>query len=82
MNCPSCGHDFTIGEFSRLLTPREIETVTLLLSGHSSNKKIAKIMGTTEQVVKNRFSKIYRKLGLRRRVDLVKFNSTELAGLQ
>jgi DNA-binding NarL/FixJ family response regulator len=82
MNCPACGHDFSIADASCLLTPREIETVTLLLSGHSSNKKIAEIMGTTEQVVKNRFGSIFRKLGLRRRIDLIKFNSTELAGLQ
>jgi DNA-binding NarL/FixJ family response regulator len=35
-------------------------------------------MNTTEQVVKNRFRNVYRKLGLRRRIDLVCFNLSEL----
>lgn len=78
MICPSCGHEFRIINPSRLLTPRELETVEYLFAGYSKNKEIAAKMQTTEQVVKNRFRNIFHKLGLRRRVDLVQFDINEL----
>lgn len=78
MICPACSHKFEIREPSSLLTPRELETVRFLMNGMSKNKQIAKAMNTTEQVVKNRFRNVYRKLGLRRRIDLILMNVSEL----
>jgi DNA-binding NarL/FixJ family response regulator len=55
-----------------LLTPRERRLTALLLEGLPS-KEIAVQLGTTCQVIKNRIALIYDKLGVRNRIDLLKY---------
>ena len=55
-----------------LLTPRERRLTALLLEGLPS-KEIAVQLGTTCQVIKNRIVQIYNKLGVRNRIDLLKY---------
>ena len=55
----------------RLLTQKERQLTALLLEGLQS-KEIAAQQGTTCQVIKNRISLIYDKLGVRNRYDLLK----------
>ena len=54
-----------------LLTPKERHLTALLLEGMQS-KEIAAQLGTTCQVIKNRVTLIYDKLGVRSRLDLLK----------
>ena len=54
------------------LTPREREIVRILASG-ATNREIAGRLGLREQTIKNQLSTIYRKLGLRNRIELVVF---------
>ena len=51
------------------LTPRETEIVEAILSA-ASNKAIAAKLGLTEQTVKNRLTRLYRKLGVTTRLEL------------
>jgi DNA-binding NarL/FixJ family response regulator len=51
------------------LTPREAELVEAILAA-ASNKAIAAKLGLTEQTVKNRLTRLYRKLGVTTRLEL------------
>lgn len=54
------------------LTPREEEVVTLVAEAHT-NKEIAGILGLAEKTVENHRSNAMRKLGMRDRVELVRY---------
>lgn len=51
------------------LTPREQQVVCILAAG-ATNREIAARLGVREQTIKNRLSVLYRKLGLRNRLEL------------
>jgi len=52
-------------------TPREREIIRAILSAQS-NKAIADSLGISEQSVKNRLTKLYRKLGISSRLELMR----------
>ena len=52
------------------LTTRERQIVDALLRGFA-NKEIAQHLRVSDQTIKNRLSALYRKVGVRGRVDLV-----------
>jgi len=54
------------------LTPREQEVVTLAAEAHT-NREIAGILGLSEKTVENHRSNAMRKLGMRDRVELVRY---------
>ncbi|HKJ35402.1 MAG TPA: response regulator transcription factor [Solirubrobacterales bacterium] len=54
------------------LTPREQEVVTLVAEAHT-NKEIAELLGLSEKTVENHRSNAMRKLGMRDRVELVRY---------
>jgi DNA-binding NarL/FixJ family response regulator len=54
------------------LTPREEEVVTLVAEAHT-NKEIAGLLGLSEKTVENHRSNAMRKLGMRDRVELVRY---------
>jgi DNA-binding NarL/FixJ family response regulator len=54
------------------LTPRELEVVTLVAEAHT-NKEIAEILALSEKTVENHRSNAMRKLGMRDRVELVRY---------
>ena len=54
------------------LSPKEMSIITCITQG-KRNKEIAYQLGTTEQVIKNYLRKIYDKLGVYNRVELVLF---------
>jgi len=51
------------------LTPKEVRVATLVWEGHT-NREIAHILGTTEQVVKNYLRGTFDKLGVWSRLEL------------
>ena len=51
------------------LTAKEIQVATLVWEG-MTNREIAKVIGTTEQVVKNYLRNIFDKLGVWSRLEL------------
>ncbi|HET7441175.1 MAG TPA: helix-turn-helix transcriptional regulator [Terriglobales bacterium] len=51
------------------LTPKEIQVATLVWEGHT-NREIAGMVGTTEQVVKNYLRTTFDKLGVWTRLEL------------
>ena len=51
------------------MTPREAQLVEAILAA-ASNKAIAAKLGLTEQTVKNRLTRLYRKLGVTTRLEL------------
>ena len=51
------------------LTARELQIIELVTEG-LKNEEIGKLIGTTEQVVKNDLRSIYDKLGFSNRVEL------------
>lgn len=53
------------------LTPREKEIVAAILSA-DSNKAIAEKLGISEQSVKNRLTKLYRKFAVSSRLQLMR----------
>ena len=53
------------------LTPREAEIVDAILSA-DSNKAIAEKLGISEQSVKNRLTKLYRKFSVSSRLQLMR----------
>jgi DNA-binding NarL/FixJ family response regulator len=59
-----------LAAFPTSLKAREIEILKLLASG-ADNRTIASAMSCAEQTVKNRLSKLYRKLGVRGRRDAI-----------
>jgi len=54
------------------LTKKEVQVATLVFEG-LTNREIAKLVGTTEQVVKNYLRKVYDKLGVADRLELALF---------
>jgi DNA-binding NarL/FixJ family response regulator len=54
------------------LTPREQEVVKLAAEAHT-NREIAKILGLSEKTVENHRANAMRKLGMRDRVELVRY---------
>ena len=54
------------------LTPREEEVVKLVAEAHT-NREIAEILGLAEKTVENHRSNAMRKLGMRDRVELVRY---------
>lgn len=60
------------------ITPREEAILNLLLAAQS-NKAIADQLGLTEQSVKNRLTKLYRKFGVNSRLQLMRLFVTETA---
>jgi DNA-binding NarL/FixJ family response regulator len=61
---------------ARLLTPREHDLVRLVSQG-MRNKEIAGVLGITEGTVKIHLHRIYDKLGVTNRVELVNFARAE-----
>ncbi|MDP4164939.1 MAG: response regulator transcription factor [Bacillota bacterium] len=61
-----------LSEVQDMLTPREFDVFRLLALGHD-NKEIAEKLFLTEGTVRNHVSNIYSKLGLRDRVQTVKY---------
>lgn len=57
--------------FVPTLTPRERGILKALL-GAQSNKAIARELGISEQSVKNRLTKLYRKFGVASRLQLMR----------
>ena len=56
------------GHHSRFkLTETELQMLRLAILRHLTNKEIAREMTTTHQTVKNRWMRIYQKLGVRGR---------------
>ena len=53
------------------LTPRE-ETIGRAILAAKTNKDIAGELGISEQSVKNRLSQLYRKVGVRNRLELMR----------
>jgi DNA-binding CsgD family transcriptional regulator len=52
------------------LSPVESEVVALVLQGHS-NSEIARLRGTSVRTVANQVASVFRKLGVRSRLELV-----------
>ena len=55
-----------------LLTPKEIQVATLVWQG-LTNREIGKIMGTSEQVIKNYLRSTFDKLGVWSRLELAMY---------
>jgi two-component system nitrate/nitrite response regulator NarL len=56
-----------------LLTKREVDVVRLVIDGHS-NRSVAEQLGLTEHTVSNYLFKVYEKLGISSRVELVLYS--------
>jgi DNA-binding NarL/FixJ family response regulator len=54
------------------LSPKELAIITCIMQG-KRNKKIARQLGTTEQVIKNYLRNVYRKLGVSDRLELANY---------
>ncbi len=55
-----------------LLSPKEIQIATLVADG-LTNREISKLVGTTEQVVKNHLRSAFDKLGVWSRLELAMY---------
>ncbi len=66
------GDPFPRPEMQRTLTPREEEIVKLVAEAHTS-KEIAEILHLSEKTVENHRANAMRKLGMRDRVELVRY---------
>jgi DNA-binding NarL/FixJ family response regulator len=66
------GDPFPRPELQRTLTPREEEIVKLVAEAHTS-KEIAEILHLSEKTVENHRANAMRKLGMRDRVELVRY---------
>jgi DNA-binding NarL/FixJ family response regulator len=54
------------------LTPKEIQVATLVWEG-LTNREVSKLMGTTEQVIKNHLRSIFDKIGVWSRLELAMY---------
>lgn len=52
------------------MTPAEAEVVSLVVRG-LTNKEVAHVLRKSELTVKNQLGSVYRKLGLKRRLQLI-----------
>lgn len=59
--------------FSNILTKRQQEIFTLIIDG-LCNKEIALLLGISENTVEQHIRSIYKKLGIRSRVEAVKLH--------
>jgi DNA-binding NarL/FixJ family response regulator len=66
------GETFPMPEAERTLTPREEEIVKLVAEAHTT-KQIATILHLSEKTVENHRANAMRKLGMRDRVELVRY---------
>jgi DNA-binding NarL/FixJ family response regulator len=66
------GETFPVPEAERTLTPREEEIVKLVAEAHTT-KQIAAILHLSEKTVENHRANAMRKLGMRDRVELVRY---------
>jgi len=66
------GEHFPRPEMQRSLTPREEEIVKLVAEAHTT-KEIAEILHLSEKTVENHRANAMRKLGMRDRVELVRY---------
>ncbi len=57
-----------------VLTPRETEVLTLIVQGHT-NRQVAEILNLSVRTVESHRGRLMGKLGLRNRVELVRFAS-------
>jgi DNA-binding NarL/FixJ family response regulator len=57
------------------LTPKEIQVATLVWQG-LTNREIGKLMGTSEQVIKNHLRSAFDKLGVWSRLELAMYVAT------
>jgi DNA-binding NarL/FixJ family response regulator len=57
---------------SESLTPKEVRVATLVWQG-LTNREIGKILGTTEQVIKNHLRNTFDKLGVWSRLELAMY---------
>jgi DNA-binding NarL/FixJ family response regulator len=57
------------------LTPKEVQVATLVWQG-LTNREIGKILGTTEQVIKNHLRSTFDKLGVWSRLELAMYVAT------
>ena len=57
---------------SQSLTPKEVRVATLVWEG-LTNREIGKILGTTEQVIKNHLRSTFDKLGVWSRLELAMY---------
>jgi DNA-binding NarL/FixJ family response regulator len=55
-----------------LLTQKEVQVATLVWQG-LTNREVGKIMGTSEQVIKNHLRSIFDKLGVWSRLELAMY---------
>jgi DNA-binding NarL/FixJ family response regulator len=55
-----------------LLTPKEVQVATLVWQG-LTNREIGKLMGTSEQVIKNYLRSTFDKLGVWSRLELAMY---------
>jgi DNA-binding NarL/FixJ family response regulator len=62
---------------STLLTPREQRLVRAIMRG-GTTRDVAARLGIREQTVKNSLSRVYRKVGVRNRVELAMYGSQHL----
>jgi len=57
---------------SQLLTAKEVQVATLVWEG-LTNREIGKVMGTSEQVIKNHLRATFDKLGVWSRLELAMY---------
>ena len=57
------------------LTPKEVQVATLVWEGHT-NREIAGMVGTTEQVIKNYLRTTFDKLGVWSRLELALYEAS------
>ena len=60
---------------SQCLTPKEVQVAILVWQG-LTNREIGKIIGTTEQVIKNHLRSTFDKLGVWSRLELAMYVAT------
>jgi DNA-binding NarL/FixJ family response regulator len=61
---------------SESLTPKEVRVATLVWQG-LTNREIGKILGTTEQVIKNHLRSTFDKLGVWSRLELAMYVASD-----
>jgi DNA-binding CsgD family transcriptional regulator len=72
VHAPTLPEVYLTPRWSRLLTPKEMQIVELVVTG-KSNLEVAKELGNTEQCIKNYLNRIYAELDIKSRVQLVLF---------
>lgn len=60
-----------LGDTDRHLSPRQVEIIRLLLSGHTTDDDLCVALRVRRGTLTVQFSRIYNKTGARNRTDLV-----------